>query len=297
MADLRVFDDHPLKIYSNLLGWLQALTMRSSSAQQWIATIQSATSMRQDEIDSSGLIAFLEPLDAAHKVTKVQLLTIAEAGLAACQLTLRTERSTIYRPELQSAAFSSETIPQKILDSFTDAQIISCHNLVSFNYRLVRLKFTGMFGCGEIWVVIDERWQRFKPYQDYKNAVDAIDALYTVASNRFRAYSSKTPINYYERYSLLGKNSSYTEWLVCLPAWPAVFDNSHFDLKNLILHIRTSQWKDTKDQPLLLIDEMQSDWHALGRDHGYYGIGVIAEEGRRGGMPCQRRHLKKNGMS
>lgn len=261
------------------MEWLLTISMRSAPAQQWIATLVSAKGLREEEIERSGLLQFLVEFDDAHKLTKEQLLDIAEEGLSACQFTLKTERSTTYRPALQSAAFSSETIPQKVLDTFSDAEIVSCHKLVSFNYKVVRLKFTGMFGCGENWVVFDEHWHRFKPYKDYINAVDAIDFLYTVAAERFSAYSSKSPHNYYERYSLLGKNSSYKEWVVCLPDWPEAFENSHFDLTNLVLHIRTSEWKDTKDQPLLLIDEIQSDWHALGRDNGYYDIGTISDEG------------------
>ena len=83
-------------------------------------------------------------------------------------------------------------------------------------------------------------------------------------------------------YEILGRWLEDTgRWLtvVGLPAWPAAFDNSHFELKNLVLHIRTSEWKDTKDQPLLLIDEIQSDWHARGRVHGYYGLSALADEG------------------
>lgn len=82
----------------------------------------------------------------------------------------------------------------------------------------------------------------------------------------------------YWNYASLGKNSSYKEWVICLPDWPEAYVNSHFDLNNLVLHIRTSEWKDTKDQPLLLIDEIQSDWHALGRDIGYYEIGTITDK-------------------
>lgn len=260
------------------MEWLHKLNMRSAPASQWVATISAAKGIREDEIDKSGLLQFLLEFDAARKFTKKELLNIAEDRFSACELTLRTERSTTYRPALQSAALSSETIPQKILDTFNDAEIISCYKLASFNYKVVRLKFTGMFGCGESWVVFDENWQRFKPYKDYINSVDAVDFLYTVAAERFSAFSSKTPLNYYERYSLLGKNSSYKEWVVCLPDWPEAYENSHFDLKNLVLHLRTSEWKDTKDQPLLLIDEIQSDWHALGRDNGYYDIGTMVDE-------------------
>ncbi|MGZ8258052.1 MAG: hypothetical protein ACXWTR_02630 [Methylotenera sp.] len=276
---IREFDNHPVTLYSNLIEWLQALNMRSAPAAQWIATIVSAKGMRKDEIERSGLLSFLNEFDKTDKVAKEQLLDVAEDSLSDCLFTVRTERSISYRPALQSAAFTSETIPKKVFDTFSDGEIVSCHNLVSFNYRIVRLKFTGMFGSGESWCVFDEHWHRFKPYKNYESAVDAVDFLYTVAADRFSEYSSKAPRNYYERYSLLGKNSSYKEWVVCLPDWPEVYENSHFDLNNLVLHIRTSEWRDTKDQPLLLIDEIQSDWHALGRDNGYYDIGTIADEG------------------
>ncbi len=275
----REFESHPVTLYSNLMEWLQALNMRSAPAAQWIATIVSAKGIREEEVERSGLLSFLDEFDKTDKVAKEQLLEAAKDGLSDCLFTIRTERSISYRPALQSTAFTSEAIPKKVLDSFSDGEIISCHKLVSYNYKIVRLKFTGMFGSGESWFVFDEHWRQFKPSKSYKNAVDAVDFLYTVAADRFSEYTSKAPRNYYERYSLLGKNSSYKEWVVCLPDWPEAYENSHFDLNNLVLHIRTSEWKDTKDRPLLLIDEIQSDWHALGRDNGYYDIGTIVDEG------------------
>lgn len=272
MAHIREFNFHPVKLYSNLLEWLKAFKMRSAPASQWIATILSAKGIREDEIERSGLLSFLEGFDKTYKVTKEQLLEVAEYGLSACLFKLSTERSTFYRPALHSAAFARETIPKRVLDSFSDAEIVSCHKLLSFNYRVVRLKFTGMFGIGESWFVFDEYWRQFKPSISYQNAVDAIDFLYTVAADKFSAYASQAPRNYFEQYSLLGRNSSYKEWVICLPDWPEAFEQSHFDVINVILHIRTSEWKDTKNEPLLLIDEIQSDWHALGREHGYYEV-------------------------
>ena len=273
----RAFDNHPIALYSKLMEWLQALNMRSAHAGQWVATILSAKGLREDEIERSRLLSFLGEFDKTEKVAKEYLLEIAEVELSACTFTVRTERSVSYRPALQSAAFSHETIPKKILDTFSDAEIISCHKLVSFNYRIVRLKFTGMFGSGESWFVFDEHWHQFKPSKSYQNAVDAVDFLYSVAADKFSEYTSQAPRNYYERYSLLGKNSSYKEWVVCIPSWPDGFEQSHFDLMNVILHLRTSEWKDTKDQPLLLIDEIQSDWHSFGRVHGYHNVGADVE--------------------
>lgn len=159
----RTFDNHPIALYSKLMEWLQALNMCSAPAGQWVATILSAKGLREDEIERSRLLSFLGEFDKTEKVAKEYLLEIAEVELSACTFTVRTERSVSYCPALQSAAFSHETIPKKILDTFSDAEIISCHKLVSFNYRIVRLKFTGMFGSGESWFVFDEHWHQFKP--------------------------------------------------------------------------------------------------------------------------------------
>ncbi len=273
----RVFDNHPITLYSNLMEWLQALSMRSAPVSQWIATIISAKGMREEEVKRSGLLSFLCEFDSTDKVSKERLMEVAEYGLGNCLFTVRTERSTTYRPSLQSAAFAREKIPEKIRDSFFDAEIISCHKLSSFNYRLVRLKFCDMFGSGESWYVFDQAWCRFKPNKSYTNAVDAIDFLYTVAADKFKSYSSNIPRNLYERYSLLGKNSSYKEWIICLPRWPDGFESPHFDLMNVILHLRTSEWQDVNGKPLFLIDEVQSDWHALGRESGYYDLGEEVE--------------------
>ncbi len=270
----RAFDNHPLVLYSNLIEWLQALSMRSAPAQQWLSTIQSAKGIREEEIHRSRLVNFLYELEFTQKVNKAELLEVAQKNLSDCNITVRTERTTTYNPELQSAAFTPDSIPQKVLNTFADAEIVSCHKLASFNYKIVRLKFTNMFGSGESWVVFDQHWHRFKPYRNYTTAVDAVDFLYSVAKDKFSNYSSNSLRNYYERYSLLGKNNSYKEWIVCLPYWQDGFDQSHFDLMNVILHLRTSEWKDTDKKPLLLIDEIQSDWHSFGKANGYHDAGA-----------------------
>lgn len=94
--------------------------MRSTRAHQWIASILSAKGIREEEIEQSGLISFLNEFDVNEKVAKEQLVEVAESELSACLLNIKTERSLSYRPALHSAAFASETIPQMVLDTFAD---------------------------------------------------------------------------------------------------------------------------------------------------------------------------------
>ena len=50
-----------------------------------------------------------------------------------------------------------------------------------------------------------------------------------------------------------------------------VFKSSHWDQKNVLAHIRVNDRVDADGKKMLLIEEVQSDWHQAGRDKGYIG--------------------------
>lgn len=47
------------------------------------------------------------------------------------------------------------------------------------------------------------------------------------------------------------------------------FTSSHWDEKNVLAHIRVNDRVDADGKKMLLIEEVQSDWHQAGRDKGY----------------------------
>jgi len=57
-----------------------------------------------------------------------------------------------------------------------------------------------------------------------------------------------------------------------LPYWPATFESMHFDLLNIVLHLRTSHWLDENKLSTFVVEEIQSDWHAIGKIDGYHPI-------------------------
>ena len=271
MSKDSLFENHPVTTYSNLLVWLQSLSMRSAPPSQWLATINSAKGIRAEEIERSELLTFLDELKDSPKVKKAQLVKVAESALSTCNITIQTERTKAYRPTLQAKKFTREEIPKRIINSFKNTEIVSCVKLTYFNYRMICLRFnTVLFGTIDSWFVFDNRWKKFKPYRSYKSPVEAIDFLYSAAIATFNQHRSNASHNHYERFSLLGGKKNYKEWIVSIPNWTGSFNDAHFNVENTILHLRTSEWKDDDGKPLFLIDEVQSDWHAMGRDNGYY---------------------------
>lgn len=88
----------------------------------------------------------------------------------------------------------------------------------------------------------------------------------------------------YEPYTLRG-GENYREFLLTLPppswwypgradapskeALRKAFFSPHFEEPNILVHLRTKDWTDTAGRELLLVEEVQSDWHQAGRKKGY----------------------------
>jgi hypothetical protein len=49
------------------------------------------------------------------------------------------------------------------------------------------------------------------------------------------------------------------------------YKSSHFDQPNILAHLRVNDRVDSDGKKMLLIEEVQSDWHQAGRDKGYKG--------------------------
>ena len=56
-----------------------------------------------------------------------------------------------------------------------------------------------------------------------------------------------------------------------------MYRSSHFDEPNILAHIRVNDRVDADGKKMLLIEEIQSDWHQAGREKGYKGKGTLKE--------------------
>jgi hypothetical protein len=99
----------------------------------------------------------------------------------------------------------------------------------------------------------------------------------------------------YGQYTLPGEKKNYTELLLTLPTeaptlkseqigevtWrelpkpdnPPAFYTSHFDEPNILAHVRLDERTDADGKRVLLIEEVQSDWHQKGKKQGYAATG------------------------
>jgi hypothetical protein len=272
------YELHPITFYSNLANWLFNHSSSKMPAAQWLGTLKALKNTSQDEIEALGLTD-LDGLEPTIRVQKCDLCSLVEQHLDDLKLELLTLKLSRFRPEFRVVRFEKELLPKKVRKLLNDVEIIDCFRFASFNYRIIRYKFDGgVFGSFETCIVFDSHWEQLRPKRGY-SMLEAVDMAYIAITQRLKKYVSTGDETKFERFSTLGDGSRYQEWLLRLPSWSKgfSFEGGHFDLNNVLLHLRTTHWRDEQGCDLLLVDEVQSDWHARGRDYGYYRNGEIYE--------------------
>ncbi len=80
--------------------------------------------------------------------------------------------------------------------------------------------------------------------------------------------SKKSTNTKYSNYKTDG-GENYREVLFTLPVSETPYKSSHWDQANVLAHTRLQDFTDADGKKVLLIDEIQSDWHQEGRKKGY----------------------------
>ncbi|MDR1590361.1 MAG: hypothetical protein LBS51_09255 [Oscillospiraceae bacterium] len=82
----------------------------------------------------------------------------------------------------------------------------------------------------------------------------------------------------YVEYTLPG-GENYREVLLKLPNVKGSFRSAHWNHKNVVGHLRLQDFNDAEGNDVLLVEEVQSDWHEQGREKGYVtGDGITTEK-------------------
>ena len=261
---LRNFQTHDIKFYSKLTEWLKQLPMKSASARQWSATIQNAKGIRQEEIDQSSVGELLIQFADNHKFSKKVLLSHIEINLRTCMPILGSERARKYNPTLYYKSIPIETLPLRVIKILSGQKVVHAYVMPNTHYRMIQVRFSSLFDNMDRWLIFDSKWKLIRSADAsglYKSSLEAIDAMHSAVAKHFDGFVSNTAHNAFEQYSLLG-GRKYREWFLCINNWRDNYEENHFNIRNLLLHLRTSEWIGEDGVKLLLVDEMQSDWHA-----------------------------------
>lgn len=259
---LKRYIQHPLQFKSGLMAWVNTLPNEAETAEKWQTLIESRTTLSTEVLDTAGVKVLTKHFKEGL-VTKKALVEYLSGELKYLTLSLWQEVEQQYQPGLKTVPMDQSLIPEKVLEQFKGLRIQS-FQLPSYGYHIIKVFFDKDKNKPR-WLLFDKRWKKINGFNEstaFKDGAELLDYVYTEVQNKLHnvTASGHQTTKHYEEYSLLG-GEKYQEWFVCANNWLYDFYGPHFRIKNLVFHLRTSQWDDTQGQRLFLVDELQSDWH------------------------------------
>ena len=258
---------YKLPLRSKLLDWLEASPQKVANAEQWRGMIDNLQSVRREEIERAELSDFSYCFEPKQRISKDELIAEAACNLGECYLTLESYWESNFRPTLD-VKIITDKLPKRIepkAKRFVEkAQV--CYQHPSIGYWIVKSGYEDIVTVAPNWIVLDHKGKMLNSCW-FPSALEAFDAMHQSMRKTLNDFGHEKPIACFDEYAFLG-GKNYQEWFICLPDWPLPYRDAHFELDQLLVHIRTTERIDHDGKPLLMVEEIQSPWHADIRKHG-----------------------------
>jgi len=261
---------YKLPLRSNLLNWLEASPQKIATAEQWYGMIKNLKGLRSEEIDRSALWMLFSEDD--EKFNKEDLVAEAALNIAKCRPIIQSHWKQAFRPSLDVRTMANQ-LPKRVeakAKRFVE-KAQTCYQHPSIGYWIIRTGYEDLATIAPNWIVLDHKGNMLRSHEShggwFPTAIEAFDEMHRAIRKRFDEFGSDRPVTHYDQYTFLG-GKNYQEWFICLPNWQLPYSDGHFKLKQLLVHIRTTERIDHDGNPLLMVEEIQSPWHADILKHG-----------------------------
>lgn len=265
--------------YDLLAQKIQGMNFDTMPKEQFLNTITNTPGIKKEEIETTELVEFVNGV-AGDVISKNALLTDWYDN-SRITLTTRTFGSDTGSGEMEEAygKYEEQTMPGNY-DKYKE-------HILKFNKELSEpdlLKLSeSMITAADLELKynIGDKMNSYGDIvsSEYVNLVDKdgkyIKELHSTRINvpadrpeEFEKFKKER-----ERTLFNGLITSYNTALEVKFMKDKTFQSSHFSESNVLLHTRTNERIASDGQPLLFLEELQSDWHQMGRREGYFKPG------------------------
>lgn len=246
---------------SRLCEHLAMQARAKASAAQWWGTVTNLTQkgLRSEELQRSGLIGFLEESSAnpalitgkalaqAVDFSALRLSVIANINEARTQLRFETVPD---RPLTKIKGHKPQAGQQRQLYLFDRVM----------GYRIEDVRHIALWGQERHWQAVTFDGKVLRSRVTRRTIFDSPEQAIFRAQEHAREIMPKLLAS--ERWadwSWTG-GEEYREWLITLPCYPDSYFSSHFDVRNVLAHVRCDLREGEDGEQVLMLHEVQSDW-------------------------------------
>ncbi|NMM07408.1 hypothetical protein [Polaromonas sp.] len=248
-------------VFSTLRRRLQSMGKTKAAAQQWMSTIENfqKKGLRAAEIEHSNVTAELLDLnDTGEQATAAQMASLCIFAR------LRFSVIPVLNDAKRQLRFTSTPARNvKRAKKLPKAQAGQTRTAVEFDpilgYRIEEVEHQALWGPESHWQAVahDGRVVSNERNQNLLFTAESAEAL--AANDAKLRFPKRLALGRWSSYAWTG-GDEYREWLITLPHYPASYFSRHFNVRNVLAHVRCDLREGADGERVLLLQEIQSDW-------------------------------------
>ncbi len=248
-------------IFSTLKRKLMAMGRSRAGAGQWQKTIENfqQKGLRAEEFERSNLKPALMALDDdGDQISAVDLAS--QCDFAHLRLSVIPVVSDAEH-QLRFSIFDNRRVKRTM--NLPKAQAGQMREVAAFNpilgYRIEQVEHQTLWGTDLHWQAVTHDGQVISDAQD-QTLFATRDAAASLAARHARQnFPKRVALGRFSSYAWTG-GKEYREWLITLPYFPASYLAGHFNIRNVLVHVRCDLREGADGERVLLLQEVQSDW-------------------------------------
>jgi hypothetical protein len=264
-------------IFSTLQQRLRSMGKSKAGGEQWHKTIENfqKKGLRAEEFEWSELIPDLSLWhEGEQQFTALELADLCNfkaLRLSVIPVVSNAERQIQFAHPPERALKKTKRLPK--------AQMGQTRGVTGFDpvlgYRIEEVVHQTLWGAESHWqavkhdgTVLDDAWgQTLHRTRDVATALAAFHAS--------QNFPKRLALGKFAKYSWSG-GQDYREWLITLPYLPATYLSGHFNVRNVLAHVRCDMRLGADDERVLMLQEVQSDWAQRARRA--ISVGVMRQD-------------------
>lgn len=252
-------------LHSKLEQHLRRHPPARHTATEWLDHLNRAQTrgLKQEELDRSGLTEWLVD---QHQFAPTNRLTTRDLLCAIDWTPVRLSVIPVMQQSTSALALETVTTPPANLPSVREVkrpQIGQRRSVTAYDrvlgYRIERIQHDTLWGTESHWQAVTYEGE---PIANQRGSLllSSPEVAQRLAAHHAQRRLPKSEVAEAWRSYAWSGGEDYREWLVTLPWYQPCVTANHFELRNVLAHVRCDHRKDSAGRRVLLIHELQSDW-------------------------------------
>jgi hypothetical protein len=248
-------------IYSNLQRRLEGMGGAKAGGAQWLKTIENfqKKGLRAEEFECSNLIPDLslsfEDENQFLASDLAQWCNFRDLRFSVIPVVRAAQRQLRFSDPPDRKLNRTKNLSKALSD--LPREVISFDPILG--YRIEQVEHQTLWGSEHSWQAVTREGKviqnlfRVAGFQTVQGAADL------AASHAQQHFPKRVALGRFSGYAWTG-GESYREWLITLPYHRANYLGGHFDVRNVLAHVRCDVREGSEGERVLMLQEVQSDW-------------------------------------